>query len=550
MDAGSSGVAPTTARDDGSGRWALVVFVVYVAAALPLLVLVLGDQRWFHRDDWAVLAGRDLSLQGVFEPLLGTQMLAVPVVVFRALWTAFGATSYTPYLIAVVAVHLGVAVVLRVLLRHVGVGPWLATIGASILVLCGPVHETYFHATQMNYTFSLLFGIGQLLLADHEGPIGRRDALALGLGMLGVLSSLVGIHMTVVVGAAVLVRRGWRPAALQTVPLAAVVVAWVVAMDPTSVSPSGAPTLGTTLRWVGWSIEGLLQVLGRAPVVGGLLLLLTLGGLGLAVAAAPTEGATSRPERVRARLRPVAVPMAMLGGALLFSGLAARGRWTLGESGAQSDRYLYVMAVLTIPALCLAAETVARRWPRARPAVVVLLLLPIPFNIRSFDEPPFSAPYFAKQEALITGTVDLPLAHEVPADAVPPGWNPTMSKAMTVGFLLDAHAQGRLPAFDGPLPPRLQDELTLRLIAYQDHARGPATGCRQITSSLELDPEVGDRYRVTTPVQVALVESAADPPTQVRVNPARAGRLVFQVGGIPVVLSPPPGADGFEICDG
>jgi hypothetical protein len=119
---------------------------------------------------------------------------------------------------------------------------------------------------------------------------------------------------------------------------------------------------------------------------------------------------------------------------------------------------------------------------------------------------------------------------------------------MTVGFLLDAQEQGRLTAPDGPLSPALEEELTLRLVANQDHAQGPATGCRRV-ERLEVDPAPGDRYRIGSPVRLALARSAAEPPTQVQLTPRRGARLTFQLGGVPVVLSPPLGADAFELCD-
>ena len=65
-----------------------------------------------------------------------------------------------------------------------------------------------------------MFGLVQLLLADHEGPIDRRDWLALLAGLAALMCSGVAIAMVLVVGIAMLLRRGWRIALLQTVPLA------------------------------------------------------------------------------------------------------------------------------------------------------------------------------------------------------------------------------------------------------------------------------------------------------------------------------------------
>ena len=508
---------------------------------------MLADHRWFTRDDWSLLAGRDVSLDGLFTPLLRTQLLAVPILLYRGMWTVFGARSYVPYLILAVAVHLGVAVVLRVVLRRIGVGPWLATAGASILVLAGQTQEVYAHAVQLAFSGSLLLGFAQLLLADHEGPLGRRDAVAAVFGVLGVLCSLVGVPMAVVVAAVLLVRHGWRSAVLQAAPAAIVVLVWALVTGPRSVSTSGPPDLETIVRWVGWSIEGTLEVLGHFPVVGMAMAVITVGGLALSLRDARVDPAAPGVERVRQRLRPVALPIAGLGGVLLFSLITVRGRWPFGEDAATSDRYLYVMAALAIPALCAAAEAVARRWEGARLPLVLLLLLPIPFNVRGFDDPPFNSAFFERQEAMIAGAVDHPLAEDVPSGIHPPGWDPTMSRALTMDFLFEApRAVASVPEVTAS--PALTEEMAIRFIVYQDSIAGERTDCRTIDGPTEIEPRTGDVLHIVTPLRVSLADSATEPPVRVRFHPRRGAELRFQVGGIPVVLAPPVRVDAVEVC--
>ena len=95
-------------------------------------------------------------------------------------------------------------------MRRAGVGPWIASAAAALFMLFGAGDENIVWAFQMGFVGSLVFGLTQLLLADHDGPIARRDWLALLAGLAGLLCSGVGVTMVVVVGLATLARRGWR----------------------------------------------------------------------------------------------------------------------------------------------------------------------------------------------------------------------------------------------------------------------------------------------------------------------------------------------------
>ena len=220
----------------------------------------------------------------------------------------------------------------------------------------------------------------------------------------------------------------------------------------------------------------------------------------------------------------------------------------MGESAAKSSRYVYVVVVLLLPALCVAAEAVARRWPRARRALLPLLLLPIPFNVGVFEDPVFSAAYFAQHKATITDVVDLPLARRVPRDIYPPGWNATMSRDMTVGFLLDAREHGQLSGASEPLTPRREDELTIGLVVNQDPSRVAASRCVRVDSPLELRPAAGDVLHIGSPVRLSLAHSRTDPPTRVRYSPNEGSKLTFQISGVAVILSPPVKQDAFLLC--
>src|SRR5207248_9947128 len=119
-----------------------------------------------------------------------------------------------------------------VIIRRAGVRPWIATAAASLFVLLGAGWENIIQPFQIMFTASLVFGFVQILLSDHDGPINRRDWLALLAGLLGLMTSGVAVSLVVVVGIAAFLRRGWRAATFQTAPLASWYVAWPVAICP------------------------------------------------------------------------------------------------------------------------------------------------------------------------------------------------------------------------------------------------------------------------------------------------------------------------------
>ena len=57
-----------------------------------------------------------------------------------------------------------------------------ATVVASILVFFGSGYQNIVLPFQMSLVGSLAFGLGHLLLADHDGPVDRRDAFGLAAG--------------------------------------------------------------------------------------------------------------------------------------------------------------------------------------------------------------------------------------------------------------------------------------------------------------------------------------------------------------------------------
>ena len=111
-------------------------------------------------------------------------------------------------------------------MRRAGVHPWLATAAAGAFALFGAAYGDIIWGFQIGFCGPLLFGLAQLLLVDHDGPADRRDALALVFGAAGLMSSGNAIAMVAIVGLAVVIRRGIRPALVQVAPLTVLFLSW------------------------------------------------------------------------------------------------------------------------------------------------------------------------------------------------------------------------------------------------------------------------------------------------------------------------------------
>jgi hypothetical protein len=210
---------------------------VIVFAAVQLFALVFwlnaGRLEWFYLDEWDFLAQRKATNLGdLFRPH-NEHWTTLPILVYRALYWAFGLREYFPYRFVVVVVYLAASTLLFVIIRRTGVQPWIATAAASLFALFGAGWENAIKPFQMTFTGAVVFGLVHLVLADHDGPFDRRDRLGLLAGFVALMMSGIAITMVFVVGLAVLLRRGWRLAVLHVAPLAACYAVWWLAVGHT-----------------------------------------------------------------------------------------------------------------------------------------------------------------------------------------------------------------------------------------------------------------------------------------------------------------------------
>jgi hypothetical protein len=317
-----------------------------VIAAFGFLLRINRDQ-WFFGDDWAFLTEQRTTRPFLHEFLdpHNEHWTTVPYLIYRALDALVGLNPYWPYVVPVLLAHLLVThMVWRIGLR-VGGQPWIV-LGASVaFAFLGAGYENLLWAFQIAFVGATAFGMAALVAVDHGGRWGRRDWLAVGLVVLSLACSGIGILMLLVVALAILLRRGVRTALLFTAVPTCVYFAWAAAYY--AGSSYAAPTLGAYLQSVyPFTLRGLTSAadlsLGLDRV--------DAGGAG-AVLVLILAGALIR--RVDSCRGPTAVAYACAAGAIGLYALTAYGRWQLGVDQASASRYAYVAVALLFPAVVL-----------------------------------------------------------------------------------------------------------------------------------------------------------------------------------------------------
>ena len=363
------GAEPAVSARRGVDVATLVFFAVLVVALV--LFLVFGRAQWFFLDDWDFLADRNAhGLDDLFRPH-NEHLSTLPILVYRALWRVFGLRTYVPYQLLAILLHLTTAALIRVVMRRAGVNPWIATAAASLFALYGAGDRDILSAFQMTWGASLVLGLTHLILADHDGPIVRRDVVGLVAGFAGMLCSGVAVTMILVVGLSTLVRRGWRAAVFHTAPLGVLYLGWWFAFARDRYSQArGSP--GDVLRFVWIGLRTTFREMGQLPGVGLALGVVLVTGLVVAWRALAWNDFRRR----------AAAPAALLVGAVVSLAVAGVGRVAFfGPDFARQSRYLHVAAALCLPAIAVAVDALLRRWRAVGVVAAALVVVGIPGNV-------------------------------------------------------------------------------------------------------------------------------------------------------------------------
>jgi hypothetical protein len=393
-------------------------------------------------------------------------------------------------------------------------------------------------AFQIAFTGALFFGLVQLVLADHDGPLDVRDWLGLAAGTAALLCSGVAVTMVLVVGIATLLRRSWRVAAVHCLPLVIVYTAWWLGASRGKYASAGS--LGQILRWSATGAARTFGALGSVPGLGWLLAAVLVGGGFFAV----------REAGWRALRHEKAAPIAMLVGAIGFLVIAALDRGGFGTAAARAGRYLHVLAALMLPAIAVAIDALLARWKVVGVLALALLLIGMPGNVLD------ARSYTRKQRVVDDATRRImltvprdPRARTAPADLRP---EPNRAPTVTLGWLRAGVASGRVPATRAPSAiEAATNRLRLSLMELDDRAEA---ACPPLRAPVVLHLAKGDRVGIGGRTVVALLAGgrAISHPVGFGVgmlNPSLRHTLVA-LGPLTVRIAPgaPVGRLGTTLC--
>ena len=223
MDArqGEIGEAPLAYRRSNQGRAArpalVVLALVLVASSVLLLVLTSGFT--FYQDTWAFLMHRrEFSVDAFLEPH-NEHIVLIPVAIEKLLLAVFGMTTALPEYVLLILMLAATAYLLFVYVRR-RLGPWPATMAATLLLFVGPAWQVLLWPFEIGFVGSVLAGLGMMLMLEREDSRGDRFAcllLAISLGF-----SSLGISFAAAAAVDVFQRRssGLGRAYVAVVPLA------------------------------------------------------------------------------------------------------------------------------------------------------------------------------------------------------------------------------------------------------------------------------------------------------------------------------------------
>ena len=310
-----------------------------VSLAVGAIVLMYFNRgQWFFGDEWGFLVDRAITIgdKGLFAPH-NEHWSTGPLLIYGALFRAFGMASYAPYVAVLIALHLAVVHLMwRVMLRG-GVVPWVATVFCAAFIPFGPGAENLLWAFQIGFVGSVAFGLGYTLLVDHGGRLDRRDHIGWGVGVAGLTFSSITVPLVGMAAVAAWLRRGF-PAFLAAVAVpAAAYLVWFLSVGGLSVQedpPISTESLRLLPQFIMRAFSEILRWGTSTPLVGLLAMAVTVGAL------------VSRVRR--GRPLPVAA-LAGLVGAILVTFVVAVVRSPHGLQIAEATRYVYIGGALLLP---------------------------------------------------------------------------------------------------------------------------------------------------------------------------------------------------------
>lgn len=349
--------------DGGVRRWRLpalhvVVLGVGLATALVLWTYY-ARQLWFFMDDWAYIIWRGVlgGEVGLMEPH-NEHWVALPTLVMRAMFNVVGLQHYLSWAMLAVLLHLITCLLIYVLVRRAGAGPWPSVVTALALAFLGAGAENPLWASQIGSIGAHTLTLGALVvLLGEKAQTPSSRVLASFLLTLSLATMALSLVLVSWVALVLALVRGIREVALVVSVPVVVYLAWYVVWgSDADAGPSATWAQAWDFAWTGLAAiydKGL-----GAPGLG-LVVLACLLIVSLAARSAPPV------------LRTLAWSGILVVGAAFV--LMGHSRGQYGPGFGAASRYVYFGAVLTLPSVACALEILSRHFERRRLEAAVAL---------------------------------------------------------------------------------------------------------------------------------------------------------------------------------
>ena len=342
-----------------------VLALAYLIGAV--VILSWGKGQTFINDEWNYLVVfRGWNLETLLHPQNG-HLIALPLIVYKAMYATVGSSSHLPYQVATVVFHLIVATLVFLLARqrvHLAVAVALTI----MVVFYGAGWDTIMGAYELPNLIGMAAGLGMLLALERNSRGG--DLTACLMLALSLASFSVGIAFAIGALLAVLLRGrgGWGRLWIVLIP-GLLYAAWFIwarkfgqaEVTLTSIS-SLASGMADQVAAVCAGLTGLFRVPGTVEIPAVLEIRSEWGyPLALVLAALVVFHVRRRPRTIR-----FWVLFCVL---VVYLALVATGLDPARAPGA--SRYVYMASILT---LLLIAELAAEiRWSTATGVVAIAL---------------------------------------------------------------------------------------------------------------------------------------------------------------------------------
>ncbi len=267
---------------DVAGAWyeraAFALFGIALAASAATLLHLQADLS-FVLDEWDfLLARRDFDAAALLDPH-NEHISVLPVLVYKALLSAFGMDSPLPFQVAQVFAALVAAALLFVYVRR-RVGAWGALAAVIPILFLGASWANLLSAFQVAFFGAIACGLGAVLLFERADR--RADPVVCMLLVLAVLWQSLGLAFVAGIGVAVILGRDRLGRAYVAVIPAAVFAAWWLGWghqadsqftlenlisSPLYVFDGFAASISSLLGFVGGGPEADLVTYGRPLLV-------------------------------------------------------------------------------------------------------------------------------------------------------------------------------------------------------------------------------------------------------------------------------------------